>query len=63
MASTKFIQLRVTKEQYERIRNKSQAKGHKTISSFMRAAALEKDLVFEKKFDEIHSLVKKQFGK
>jgi len=55
-----FIQIRVTPEQHERIRNKAQAKGYKTITSFIRNLALEKDLVFEQRFDEIYRILTKK---
>ncbi len=56
---TKHIQIRVTPEQYERIRNKAQAKGYKTITSFIRTLILEKDLLFEQQFNEIYHIIKK----
>jgi len=55
----KYIQVRVTREQYERIKNKAQAKGFKTISSFIRKLALEKDLLFEQKFEEMYRAIVK----
>lgn len=57
MAKNGVIIVRVTKTQYERVRNNAEAKGYKTISSYIRALALEYDLNFEKKFSEIYSRV------
>ncbi len=44
---TRFIQIRVTPEQYERIKNKAYSKGYKTLTSFILHLALEKDILFE----------------
>jgi predicted DNA binding CopG/RHH family protein len=49
----KTIQLRVTPEQHERIRNKARAKGFATVSAYIRSLALEKDLLFEQRFEEV----------
>lgn len=57
---TRFIQIRVTSEQYERIKNKAQAKGYKTLTSFLRTLALEKDMIFEQRFAEIYRILKKK---
>jgi len=53
------IQIRVTTEQHQRIKNKAQAKGHKTTSSYIRHLALEKDLIQEQKSEEIYKTLKK----
>jgi len=58
-SKTKFIQIRVTREQHDRIRNKAHAKGYKTLSSFLRHLALEKDLLFEQRFEEIYRILVK----
>ena len=52
-----YIQVRVTLEQKERIKNKALAKGYKTITSYILHLALEKDLVFEQRFDEIYKII------
>ena len=59
MKSTKFIQIRVTLPQLERIVINAQAKGHKTISEYIRKLALEKDMVFERKFNELYKEIMK----
>lgn len=61
MGKTKLVVFRVTSSQYERIRNKAEAKGFKTISSFLRHLALEKDLVFEQKFEEMYRIITRNF--
>ncbi len=53
----KTIQVRVTPEQHERIKNKAQAKGCTSISAFILYLALEKDLLFEQQFDEIYHII------
>ncbi len=53
----KHIQIRVTPEQYERIRNKAQAKGYKTITAYLVHMALERDLLFEQRFEEMHRIL------
>lgn len=45
--------VRLTKNQHERLRNNAEAKGYKTLSSYIRAVTLEYDLSLEKKFDDI----------
>lgn len=54
MVNNKMIIVRVTKNQHERVRNNAFAKGYKTMSAYLRALALENDLIFEQKFDEIY---------
>lgn len=60
--ATKHIQIRVTPEQYERIRNKAQAKGYKTITAYLVHMALERDLLFEQRFEEMYNLLKHKLG-
>ncbi len=62
-SKTKYIQVRVSPEQYERIRNNAQAKGFKTVSSFIRNSLLEKDLLFEQKFDRMYEIIVRKLGK
>ena len=54
----KTIQVRVTPEQYERIRNKAQSKGYTTLSAYILRTVLEKDLLFEQRFEEIYRILK-----
>jgi hypothetical protein len=57
MAKTRMILFRVTQSQYERILNNAQAKGHKTLASYLRDTSLNKDMVFEKRFDEMYRAI------
>ena len=57
MTNNKVVVTRVTKNQFERIKINAQAKGFKSISDYLRALALEKDIVFEKKFDDIYNMI------
>ena len=64
MTQRRCLVVRLTKNQHERIRNNAEAKGYKTISSYIRTIALEYDLSFEKKFDEMYQkLVAENNGK
>lgn len=51
------IQIRVTKEQYERLRNKAFSQGYKTLTSFILQQALENDLLFERRFNEMYQAI------
>ena len=59
MTKEPAISFRVTPEQYERIKNKAYAKGYKTLTSFILHLALEKDLLFEQRFEEIYRTIKR----
>jgi len=54
MNKTRFIQIRVTKNQYERINNNARAKGFLTVSAYIRDLALGKDAAFERKVNELY---------
>jgi len=54
MAATKKLIVRITQNQFERIRLNAQAKGYVTISEYIRSLALEKDLNFQSKFNELY---------
>jgi len=58
MTNSKYLFIRVTKIQHERIRNNAEAKGFKTISSYIRTIALEYDLNSQKKIDEMYEIIK-----
>lgn len=58
MVKTKLLQIRLSANEYERIRNNTHAKGYSTIASYLRAVALEKDLFTETKIAEIHQMMK-----
>ncbi|MFC1741606.1 hypothetical protein ACFL3V_03670 [Nanoarchaeota archaeon] len=57
MAKTRMILFRVTQSQYERIQNNAQAKGHTSVASYLRYTALDKDLVFEKRFNDMYKVI------
>lgn len=59
MAKTRYVQVRVSHDQLERIRNNASAKGYKTISHYARDLMLEKNLYFERKFDEMYEEILK----
>ena len=59
MNKTRFIQFRVTRNQYERITINANAKGYVNISAYLRDLALNKDMVFERKFNEIYEVITK----
>lgn len=54
MAKTRYVQMRVDQAQFERIKNNASAKGYKTTADYLRDAVLEKPLIFERKFEEMH---------
>jgi len=54
MAKTKFIQIRVTKSQFEQIKNNAYAKGFINISAYIRKLALEQNSLFERKINEMY---------
>lgn len=60
MVMNRTIQVRMTKDQYQRIRNNTEVKGFHSMSAFMRFAALERDFIVEQKVVEIHNHL---FGK
>ena len=63
MVNNKRIFVRVTENQFERIRNNAHAKGFKTISGYVRSLTLRNDLIFEKKFNELYAkIVKSDFN-
>ena len=53
------VQFRVDKLQHERILNLARAKGFYSVADFIRYAVLEKDLSFERKFEEVHEAIMK----
>ena len=57
MPKNKMIIIRVSKLQYERIVNNAQAKGHKTVSNYIRSIALGFDMLTETKIQKIFEAV------
>ena len=60
MNRTRFIQFRVTRDQYERIKNNARAKGYLNLSHYLRDLALDKNLMFEQKFNEMYEVIVKR---
>ena len=54
MVRNRTVQVRLTKDQYERMRGNCQVRGFGTLSSFIRFVTLEQDLVLQQKVHEIH---------
>ncbi len=54
---TRNLQVKVTPNQFERIKNNAQAKGFVTVAQFLRYLALDKDMQFEKKFNELYDKI------
>ncbi|HIH39128.1 TPA: hypothetical protein HA219_00160 [Candidatus Woesearchaeota archaeon] len=57
MSKTRYVQVRVNQDQLERIKNNASAKGYRTISHYARDLMLEKNLFFERKFEEMYQEV------
>jgi len=55
MVNQRLLVVRLTKNQKERIKVNAEAKGYKTISSYIRALALEQNMNFEDKFNEMYN--------
>ena len=55
MVMIRTIQIRLTKDQYERITNNSRVKGFSSLSAYLRFVALDQDLVFQDKIAEIYT--------
>ena len=53
MNKTRFIQFRVTRDQYERIKNNARAKGYLNLSHFLRDLALDKNLIFDARRENV----------
>ena len=54
MVSTRAIQVRMTKDQHERIKNNSKAKGFNSLSAYMRYVALDQDFIIQQKICDIY---------
>lgn len=57
MAKTRYFQVRVNQDQFDRIKNNASAKGYKTTSSYARDLMLEKNLVFDRQFSEMYKAI------
>ena len=54
MVMNRSIQVRMTKDQYERIKLSSKLKGFSSLSSYLRYVALDQDFVVHQKVVELH---------
>jgi len=65
MVMIRTIQIRLTRDQYERINNYSRIKGFNSFSGYLRFVALHQDFVLQQKIYEIHAhlLGNKTIGK
>lgn len=57
MPKNRIIIVRVTKAQHERIANNAEAKGHKTISDYVRSSILGFDMITETKINKIFEVI------
>lgn len=55
MVMNRTIQIRLTKVQYERIKNYAELKGFTSLSGYLRHIGLEQDLILQQKISEIHN--------
>jgi len=53
------IRVRVTPNQYERILAKAQSKGNLDVSQFIRYLALQRDVKFETRFNDMYKILKR----
>ncbi len=54
MVKNHVVKFLVNHDQLSRLKSNASVKGHKTLSSYLRNIALERDLTFEKMLMEIH---------
>jgi hypothetical protein len=54
MVRNRTVQVRLTRDQYERMKGNCQVRGFGSLSSFVRFVTLEQDLVLQQKVHEIH---------
>lgn len=55
MARVWTIQIRLTRDQYERIKINSHVKGFSSMSAYLRYLGLDQDFVLQKRIYEIHA--------
>jgi len=73
MVKIRTVQVRMTRDQYDRIKNNSKLKSFNSLSAYLRCGALEQDFVLRQKISEINDHLpadkvkkkkfKKNFGK
>jgi len=57
MVRNRTVQVRLTKDQYERMKGNCQVRGFGTLSSFIRFVTLEQDLALQQKVHEMHEFL------
>ncbi len=57
MVMIRAVQVRLTKDQHERLKNYSEMKGFSSLASYIRYVALDQDFVVRQKIFEIHSFL------
>lgn len=55
MVLNRTIQIRLTRDQYERIKDYSRMRGFSSLSSYLRFVALNQDFLLHDRICEIHS--------
>jgi hypothetical protein len=59
MAKNYNLQVRLNNNQKERLRNNASAKGFETVSAYVRDLILNRNLVYERKIDEMYEKIMK----
>ena len=54
MVKIRTVQVRMTRDQYERMKHNSNTKGFNSLSAYLRYVALEQDSVLKQTLFEIH---------
>jgi len=54
MVRNRSVQVRLTRAQYERLKNNCEIRGFRTLSDFVRFVALDQDLILQQRVHEIH---------
>lgn len=57
MVMNRTIQVRMTRQQYERIESNAVLKGFSSLSTYMRYVALEHDFALYEKVSELHAFL------
>jgi len=55
MVKIRTIQIRLTRDQYERIKNYSRIKGFNSLSGYLRYMGLDQDFILQQKISEMHN--------
>ena len=55
MVMNRTIQIRLKRDQYERIKNNAAIKGFNQLSAYLRHVALDQDFILQQKINEIHN--------